>query len=290
MTPTTRPTKSTRGSRRESDRDQLFAGLRILIVEDIGMVASALKTMLEELGGTVVGIAPRVAEAEKLARHEQIDGVLLDLNLGGEYSFAVTDILHERNIPFIILSGYDVEHLCPKLADEPQMPKPFDRAPLEEMMLTVFCGQERREKRADAGSARTREPHKPPLKTRGELESTICLGMTRFEQEYMGRGPHDVQAHLLNDLLIVRMKRVMTVAEQHLVETMPPEKGRDLVKEVRTQMMEGARKQIDSMIQIITGVTVRSLHHDISTRTGEKVVIFSLSEEPTCREMNRRDR
>jgi uncharacterized protein YbcI len=114
--------------------------------------------------------------------------------------------------------------------------------------------------------------------------------MTRFEQEYMGRGPQDVQAHLINDLLIVRMKRVMTVAEQHLVETMPPEKGRDLVKEVRTQMMEGARKQIDSMIQIITGVTVRSLHHDISTRTGEKVVIFSLSEEPPCREMSRRER
>lgn len=274
----------------ETDRDQLLAGLRILIVEDIGMVASALKTMLEELGCTVVGIASRVTEAEKFARHEQLDGVLLDLNLGGAYSFSVTDILHERNIPFIILSGYDVEQLCPKLADEPQMPKPFNRAPLEEMMLTVFCGQERREKRADDGSTQARGPHKPPLKTRGELESAICLGMTRFEQEYMGRGPHDVQAHLLNDLLIVRLTGVMTAAEQHLAETRPPEKGRDLLKEVRRQMMESARKQIDSMIQIITGVTVRSLHHDISTRTGEEVVIFSLSEEPTCREMSRRDR
>lgn len=287
MTPRTRPlTKSTRESHRESsetDRDQSLAGLRILIVEDIGMVAIALKTMLEDLGCTVVGIAPRVPEAVKFARHEQLDGVLLDLNLGGEYSFDVTDILHERNIPFIIMSGYDVEHLCPKLANEPQMPKPFDRAPLEEMMLKVFCGQERGEKRAGSGSARNHGPHKPPLKTRGELESAICLGMTRFEQEYMGRGPHEVQAHLLNDFLIVRMTHVLTVAEQHLVESAPPEKGRDLIKEVRTQMMEGARKQIDSMIQIITGVTVRSLHHDISTRTGEKVVIFSLSEEPTCR-------
>lgn len=294
MTPTTRPTKSARRSLRESsdtDHDPSLAGLRVLIVEDIGMVAIAMKIMLEELGCTVVGIAPRVAEAEKFARHEQIDGVLLDLNLGGEYSFSVTDILHERNVPFIILSGYDVEHLCPKLADEPQMPKPFDRAPLEEMMLTVFCGQERREKRAASGSARTRGPQTPPpRKTRGELESAVCLGMTRFEQEYMGRGPQDVQAHLLNDLLIVRMKCMMTVAEQRLVENTSPEKGRDLVKELRTQMMEGARKQIDSMIQIITGVTVRSLHHDISTRTGEKVVIFTLSEEPTCREMNRKNR
>ena len=255
------------------------------------MVASALKTMLEELGCKVVGIASRVSEAEKFAHHEQLDGVLLDLNLGGEYSYDVTDILHERNIPFIILSGYDVDLLCPALADEPQMPKPFDRAPLEEMMLKVFCGQEHREKRTGAASPRTRGPQKPPLKTRGELESAICLGMTRFEQEYMGRGPHDCQSYLINDLLMVRMKGVMTAAEQHLVESLPPEKGRDLLKQVRTQMMEGARKQIDSMIQVITGVQVRSLHHDISTRTGEEVVVFTLSEEPTCRwEMSRRDR
>jgi uncharacterized protein YbcI len=295
MTPTTTTTstKSTQGSLRESgetDRDQLLAGLRILIVEDIGMVASASKAMLEELGCTVVGIAARVPEAEKFARQEQLDGVLLDLNLGGEYSFDVTDMLDERNIPFIILSGYDVEQLRPELADKPQMPKPFDRAPLEQMMLKVFCGEEQREKRAEAGSPRTRGPHKPPLKTRGELESAICIGMTRFEQEYMGRGPHDVQAFLLNDLLIVRMRGVLTAAEEHLVETMPPEKGRDLLKEVRRQMIENARKQIDSMIQLITGVTVRSLHHDISTRTGEKIVVFTLSEEPTCREMSRRDR
>lgn len=55
-------------------------------------------------------------------------------------------------------------------------------------------------------------------------------------------------------------------------------------------MIEGARKQVDSMIQLITGVSVKSLHHDISTRTGEEVVIFTLSQEPTCREMSRRDR
>lgn len=254
------------------------------------MVASALKDMLEGLGCTVVGIAPRVSDAEHFARHEQVDGVLLDLNLGGEYSFAVTDILHERAIPFIIMSGYDVEQLCPKLADEPQISKPFDRAPLEEMMVSVFRGRERRHGSAGAGSSRPRGPHAPPLKTRGEIESAICLGMTRFAQEYMGRGPHDVQAHLLGDLLLVRLKGVLTAAEQHLVQTMPPEKGRDLVKQVRTQMMEGARKQIDSMIQVITGVTVRSLHHDISTRAGEEIVVFTLAGEPACREVTRRDR
>ena len=279
MTPRSKPSKTIRAAIAE----QPLAGLRVLIVEDIGMVAVALKTMLEELGCTVVGIAPRVPEAEKLAREEQVDGVLLDLNLGGEYAFAVTDILHDRKIPFIIMSGYDVEQLCPKLADEPQMPKPFDRAPLEQMMLAVFRGQGRRKNQSDESAPRSVVPDKALPKTQDELENAVCLGMTRFEQEFMGRAPQEVQANLLKDFLIVRMKCVMSFAEQHLVETMPPESGRDLVKQVRRQMMEGARKQIDSMIQIITGVSVKSLHHDISTRTGEKIVIFTLSEAPACR-------
>ena len=254
------------------------------------MVANALKIMLEEIGCTVVGIAARVPEAEKLSRSEQIDGVLLDLNLGGEYSFSVTDILQTRGIPFIIMSGYDVEHLNPALADAPRMPKPFDRAPLEEMILKVFCRQDRQTQTTDDDSERPRRSQKPPLKTRGELESAICVGMIRFSQEYLGRGPRDVRAFLLEDMLVVRMQDALTPAERHLADTQPPDRGRDLLKQVRTQMIESARKQIDSMIQLITGVTVKSLHHDVSTRTGEKIVIFTLDREPTCREMSRRDR
>ncbi len=257
------------------------------------MVASALKIMLEEIGCKVIGTAARVEEAEKFARHEKIDGVLLDLNLGGEYAFAIADILNEREIPFIIMSGYDVEQLKPSLAEEPQMPKPFDRGPLEEMILKVFCardGLDGGSKPGPADDSRPRPVRKPLLKTRGEIESAVCLGMTRFEQEYLGRGPRDARACLLDDFLIVRMQGVLTAAEQHLAATLPPERGRDLLKQVRTQMIESARKQVDSMIQLITGVTVVSVHHDISTRTGEEVVIFTLSAEPTCREMSRRDR
>lgn len=282
MTPTKRPTGSMRKSG-ETDGDQRLDGLRILVVEDIGMVASSLATMLEELRCVVVGIASRVEEAERFARQEQIDGVLLDLNLGGTHAFSTVEVLRERDIPFIIMSGYDVGELRPELADEPQMPKPFNRAPLEELMLQVFRGHENRRRRADSGSGRTRGSHETTLKTREELERDVRLGMTRFEQEYMGRGPLDVQAHLINDLLIVRMKCVMTFAERHLVENLPPEKGRDLVKAVRKQTMEGASMQINSMVQLVTGVTVRSFHHDLSTRTGERVVVFSLSERANYR-------
>jgi len=57
------------------------------------------------------------------------------------------------------------------------------------------------------------------MNTRGEIESAISEGMGRFEQEYMGRGPKDVHAHLLSDLVVIRLKGVLTAAEQHLVKT-----------------------------------------------------------------------
>ena len=108
--------------------------------------------------------------------------------------------------------------------------------------------------------------------------------MTRFEQEYMGRGPKDVRAHLIDDLVVVRLKGVLTAAEQKLVKTMPPEKGRDLLKQVRSQLIEIARNTMEAMVKDITGMEVMSLHHDISTVTGEEVVLFTLSGPPSFRE------
>ncbi|WP_254509010.1 DUF2294 domain-containing protein [Anatilimnocola floriformis] len=126
------------------------------------------------------------------------------------------------------------------------------------------------------------------LKTQGEIEAAVCEGISRFEQEYMGRGPKHISSHLLGDLLVVRLQGVLTSAEQHLVTTLPPEKGRDLLKQVRTQLIETARQKLDAMIQSIVGVKSLSLHHDISTVTGEEVVIFTLSEVPHYREAKKR--
>jgi uncharacterized protein YbcI len=61
------------------------------------------------------------------------------------------------------------------------------------------------------------------LKSQGEIESAICEGITRFEQEYMGRGPKDIHAHLVGDLLVVRLKGVLTAAERQLVKSLPSE-------------------------------------------------------------------
>ena len=125
------------------------------------------------------------------------------------------------------------------------------------------------------------------MKTVGEIEAAVCEGIAHFEQEYMGRGPKEIRAHLLGDLLLVRLPGVLTQAEQHLVMTLPAEKGRDLLKQVRTQLIETARPALEALIQNIAGVKPLSLHHDISTLTGEEVVVFTLAEKPQFRETKR---
>jgi uncharacterized protein YbcI len=126
------------------------------------------------------------------------------------------------------------------------------------------------------------------MKTQGEIEAAICEGMTRFEQEYMGRGPKDIHAHLIGDLLVVRLRGVLTAAEQQLVKSLPAEKGRDLLKQVRTHLIETARPVMEAMVQEVTGVKVLCLHHDISTVVGEEVVLFSLAEAPPFREAKKK--
>jgi len=126
------------------------------------------------------------------------------------------------------------------------------------------------------------------MKTQGEIEAAICEGVGRFEQEYMGRGPKDIHTHLIGDLLVVRLQGVLTAAEQQLVKTLPAEKGRGLLKQVRTQLMETARPALEAMVQDIAGVKVVSLHHDISTATGEEIVLFTLAAPPLFRETNKR--
>jgi uncharacterized protein YbcI len=103
----------------------------------------------------------------------------------------------------------------------------------------------------------------------------------------MGRGPKDIHTHLLGDVLVVRLQGVLTAAEQQLAKSLPAEKGRDLLKQVRTHLVETARPVLEAMVQEVTGIKVLSLHHDISTVTGEEVVVFTLAESPDFREAKR---
>jgi uncharacterized protein YbcI len=126
------------------------------------------------------------------------------------------------------------------------------------------------------------------MKTLGEIEAEICVAMNRFEQTHMGRGPESVHAHIVGELLIIRLQGVLTAAEQQLVQTLPLEKGRDLLKQVRRQLIETARPLLEDVVFQSTGVGIISMHHDISTVTGEEIVVFSLSDSPAFREKSKR--
>ena len=126
------------------------------------------------------------------------------------------------------------------------------------------------------------------MKTLGEIEAAVCEVISGFEQQYMGRGPKDIRTHIVGDLVIVRLQGVLTAAEQQLVSSLPAEKGRDLLKQVRTQLIETARPVLEALIRDVTGVKVLSLHHDISTARGEEVVLLTLAEAPQVREIKRK--
>ncbi len=112
------------------------------------------------------------------------------------------------------------------------------------------------------------------MKTKGQIEAEISNAMTKFEMEYMGRGPKETKTYIIDDMIIVRLKGVLTDAERHLTKT---QEGRDLIKKVRATMLESARDLLSRVIKDIVGVDVMSLHTDISTNTGERMIIFTLA-------------
>ena len=126
------------------------------------------------------------------------------------------------------------------------------------------------------------------MKTQGEIEAAICEGISSFEQDYMGRGPKEIHTHLLGDLLVVRLQGVLTAAEQQLVKSLTADKGRDLLKQVRTHLVEMARPVLEAMVQEVTGVKALTMHHDISTVNGEEVILFTLAESPDFREAKKK--
>jgi uncharacterized protein YbcI len=112
------------------------------------------------------------------------------------------------------------------------------------------------------------------------MEEEVTQAVVRFEKEYMGRGPLEARTFLIEDLLVVRLKNVLTPAEHKLAASPDPARGRDLIKQLRQQLIEGGAPLLIAAVRDIVGVEVRSLHTDISTRTGERVIVFSLDGRP----------
>ncbi|MGR3302873.1 MAG: DUF2294 domain-containing protein [Candidatus Scalindua sp.] len=111
--------------------------------------------------------------------------------------------------------------------------------------------------------------------TKGQMEARISEAMIRFEKEFMGRGPKETVTYIIKDIILVRLKGVLTPAEEQLAKT---SEGANLIKKTRVQLLEGARALLRNIIIDITDCKIISLHSDISTRTGERVIIFTLDQ------------
>ncbi|MHC1742467.1 MAG: DUF2294 domain-containing protein [Syntrophobacteraceae bacterium] len=117
-------------------------------------------------------------------------------------------------------------------------------------------------------------------KTKGQIEAEICDAVIRFEKEYMGRGPLETKAYILDDMVLVRLKNVLTQAELKLAEATDRKDGRELIKRLRITLIEQGRPLLETLVEQIVGVKVKSLHTDISTVTGERVILFTLASSP----------
>ena len=113
-------------------------------------------------------------------------------------------------------------------------------------------------------------------RTKGQVEAEISEAIIKFEKEYMGRGPAETKTHIIDDLVLVRLKGIMTQAEYQLARTADNPKGRELIKQVRHELLEKGRPLLEAVIHDLTGRKTVSLHTDISTITGERVIIFTL--------------
>ena len=119
----------------------------------------------------------------------------------------------------------------------------------------------------------------PPMKngpTKGESETAIRNAVIKFEQEFMGRGPTEVKAFILRDMVLVRLKGVLTLAERQLAKNV---EGVDMVKRMRQNLIAQGREQLCNQITAITGVEVTGLFTDIETHSGERMIVFTLEND-----------
>ena len=169
------------------------------------------------------------------------------------------------------------------------------------------------------------------MKSQGEIEAAVCDGVSRFQHEFIGRGPRDIRAHVIGATVLVRLEDALTPAERQLISPqLPPAgttvgteptaspaalhgngngngnghphgtghgnghgngylhgydngNGRALLKQIRAHMVAMGRSKLGEILEAATGTKLISVHHDISTVTGEEVLVFSLSEAPACR-------
>ena len=276
--------------------------LRVLVVDDNRDGADALGLLLEELDNEV-HVTYGGVQALDVATAFRPDLMLVDLLMPGmDGCTLVTQI--RQNVSFastkiVAITGQkgDEYHaLAMKAGCDLVLYKPVTLAAVRMVLANIGpvvsgtssppmksrpAAQPVTDSRLPIGKARKLRSERPSKAlTQAESEAAICDGIIRFQDEYLGWRSERIHAHLIKDMLIVRIMGVLTLAERQLGKSASPEKGRDLIKQTRKQLLELARPMLESLVHEAAGVKVRSMHHDISTTTGEEIVVFSLEEAP----------
>jgi uncharacterized protein YbcI len=118
-------------------------------------------------------------------------------------------------------------------------------------------------------------PFEVEFMTKGQIEAKISEAVSKFEIEYMGRGPKQIRTLIIQDLIIIRLKGFLSQSEQKLAEN---SQGVELLKRVRTTLFENARSYLETIIKDVVDVDIISTHSDVSTKTGEKIIVITVGE------------
>ncbi|WP_422486879.1 DUF2294 domain-containing protein [Gudongella sp. DL1XJH-153] len=111
--------------------------------------------------------------------------------------------------------------------------------------------------------------------TKGQIESKISEAISKFEIEQMGRGPEKIRTIIFQDMIMIRLKGFLSPSEKNLAQSRD---GIELIKKLRTALFENAREGLENAIRSVIDVNVISTHSDVSTKTGEKIIVVIVDE------------
>ncbi len=112
--------------------------------------------------------------------------------------------------------------------------------------------------------------------TKGQLEAKLSEAVSKFEMEYMGRGPKSIRTFIVKDLIVVRLSGFLSPSEQKLTDTPA---GIELFKKMRSSLFEGGRGYLETLITEVIDVAIVSTHSDISTKTGENMIVITVDRD-----------
>lgn len=110
------------------------------------------------------------------------------------------------------------------------------------------------------------------FRTKGELEAAIGSAVMKFEREYFGRGPKELQTFVVQDVVLIRQKGILTPAEEQVREN--PDSV-DLIRRLREALLKNNQEILRAVLQQIIGVNVVSLYTDLSVKDSEKFMIVT---------------